>query len=152
MTTELLRPEHGANILSLFWLFMLGGRVICGMLYRFRRKLLTISLLGTGMFLILLSIFPSLLMGYVCFSMVGFSLASIWPNLMSLAVEGYEGNSAQAAGIISTGGGFGAVFSPLFLGMLMEGAGLRLGFITLGILALLGMLICGGYYRTIEKK
>lgn len=152
VTTELLRPEHGANILSLFWLFMLGGRVICGMLYRFRRKLLTISLLGTGMFLILLSIFPSLLMGYVCFSMVGFSLASIWPNLMSLAVEGYEGNSAQAAGIISTGGGFGAVFSPLFLGMLMEGAGLRLGFITLGILALLGMLICGGYYRTIEKK
>lgn len=150
--TELLRPEHGANMLSLFWLFMLGGRIICGLLYRYRRKLLAVSLLGTGGLLILLSIVPSLLMGYVCFSLMGFSLASIWPNLMSLAVEGYEGNSAQAAGIISTGGGFGAVFSPLLLGMLMESAGLRLGFAILGILSLLGMLICRGYYRTIERK
>lgn len=150
--TELLRPEHGANMLSLFWLFMLGGRIICGLLYRYRRKLLAVSLLGTGSLLILLSIVPSLLMGYACFSLMGFSLASIWPNLMSLAVEGYEGNSAQAAGIISTGGGFGAVFSPLLLGMLMESAGLRLGFAILGILSLLGMLICRGYYRTIERK
>lgn len=150
--TELLRPEHGANMLSLFWLFMLGGRIICGLLYRYRRKLLAISLLGTGVLLILLSLFPSLLMGYVCFSLLGFSLASIWPNLMSLAVEGYENNSAQAAGIISTGGGFGAVFSPLLLGMLMESAGLRPGFAILGILSLLGMLICRGYYRTIERK
>lgn len=150
--TELLRPEHGANMLSLFWLFMLGGRIICGLLYRYRRKLLAISLLGTGVLLILLSLFPSLLMGYVCFSLLGFSLASIWPNLMSLAVEGYENNSAQAAGIISTGGGFGAVFSPLLLGMLMESAGLRPGFVILGILSLLGMLICRGYYRTIERK
>lgn len=150
--TELLRPEHGANMLSLFWLFMLGGRIICGLLYRYRRKLLAISLLGTGVLLILLSLFPSLLMGYVCFSLLGFSLASIWPNLMSLAVEGYENNSAQAAGIISTGGGFGAVFSPLLLGMLMESVGLRPGFVILGILSLLGMLICRGYYRTIERK
>lgn len=150
--TELLRPEHGANMLSLFWLFMLGGRIICGLLYRYRRRLLAVSLLGTGVLLILLSAFPTLSMGYVCFSLMGFSLASIWPNLMSLAVEGYEGNSAQAAGIISTGGGFGAVFSPLLLGMLMESVGLRPGFAILGILSLLGMFICRGYYRSIERK
>lgn len=149
--TELMRPEHGANMLSLFWLFMLGGRVICGLLYRYRRVLLGISLFGTGSFLLLLSIFPSLPMGYVCFSLIGFCLASIWPNLMSLAVEGYEGSSAQAAGIISTGGGLGSVFSPLFLGILMEGAGLRIGFGALGILSLTGMLICRGYYKTVER-
>ena len=150
--TELRCPEHGANMLSLFWLFMLGGRVICGMLYRYRRKLLSLSLLGTGIFLFLLSLFPSLTMGYLCFSMTGFCLASIWPNLMSLAVESYEGNSGRAAGIISTGGGFGAVFSPLLLGMLMDGVGLRPGFVILGILSLAGMLICRAYYKTMEKK
>ncbi len=149
---ELMRPEHGANMLSLFWLFMLGGRIICGMLYRFRRLLLKLSLLGTGLFLILLSLFPSLPMGYVCFSMTGFCLASIWPNLMSLAVESYEGSSGRAAGIISTGAGFGSVFSPLLLGMLMDGAGLRPGFGILGLFALLGVLICRGYYKVMEKK
>lgn len=150
--TELMRPEHGANMLSLFWLFMLGGRVICGLLYRYRRVLLGISLFGTGIFLFILSIFPSLAAGYICFSLIGLCLASIWPNLMSLAVEGYEGNSAQAAGIISTGGGLGSVLSPLFLGMIMNGAGLRVGFGVLGVFSLAGMLICGGYYRTMEKR
>ncbi len=152
VTMELLRPEHGANMLSLFWLFMLGGRVICGMLYRYRRVLLGASLFGTAVFLLLISIFPSLAMGYVCFSLTGFCLASIWPNLMSLAVEGYAGNSAQAAGIISTGGGLGAVLSPLFLGALMDGAGLRPGFGVLGVISLAGMLICRGYYKTMERK
>lgn len=152
VATELLRSEHGANILSLFWLFMLVGRMICSMLYRYRRMLLGISLAGTGVFLFLLSAFPSLPVAYACFSMIGFGLASIWPNLMSLAVEGYEGNSARAAGIISTGGGVGSVFAPLLLGILMESAGLRLGFVVLGILSLLGVFICRGYYRTMEKN
>ena len=126
--------------------------MICGLLYRYRRVLLGISLFGTGIFLFILSIFPSLAAGYICFSLIGLCLASIWPNLMSLAVEGYEGNSAQAAGIISTGGGLGSVLSPLFLGMIMNGAGLRVGFGVLGVFSLAGMLICGGYYRTMEKR
>mgnify|MGYP002508303699 CR=1 FL=1 len=56
------------------------------------------------------------------------------------------------AGIISTGGGLGSVLSPLFLGMIMNGAGLRVGFGVLGFFSLAGMLICGGYYRTMEKR
>jgi len=103
--------------------------------------------LGTGLSLGVLVLMPSLLMGYVCFSLVGFFLASVWPNLMGLAVESYEGNSAQAAGILSTGGGIGAVLSPLMLGILMDGAGLRIGFAALGVLAVMGMGLCMAYYK-----
>jgi len=147
VSRELMKPNHAANMLSLFWFFMILGRLVSGMLYRYRRQLLNICLLGTGLSLGVLVLMPSLLMGYVCFSLVGFFLASVWPNLMGLAVESYEGNSAQAAGILSTGGGIGAVLSPLMLGILMDGAGLRIGFAALGVLAVMGMGLCMAYYK-----
>lgn len=152
VSRELMQPSHAANMLSLFWLFMILGRLVSGMLYRYRRQLLNICLLGTGLSLGVLILMPSLAMGYLCFSLVGFFLASVWPNLMGLAVESYEGNSAQAAGILSTGGGMGAVLSPLMLGVLMDGAGLRVGFAVLGVLAVLGMCLCMAYYKKRPAK
>ena len=59
---------------------------------------------------------------------------------------------AARRGLSPQGEAFGAVFSPLLLGMLMDGVGLRPGFVILGILSLAGMLICRAYYKTMEKK
>ncbi|MCI8598019.1 MAG: MFS transporter [Lachnospiraceae bacterium] len=150
VTTELQCPEHAANILSLFWMCMALGRLLCGLFYQYRKMILICSFLGAGCCLGLLLFFPCLPLGYFCFSLIGLSLASVWPNLMSLGVESCPGYSAQAAGILSTGGGIGAVAAPVFLGMVMDGAGLRLGFGGLGLLAVIGALICVQYYHRIR--
>jgi hypothetical protein len=51
---------------------------------------------------------------------------------------------------LSTGGGIGAVAAPVFLGMVMDGAGLRLGFGGLGLLAVIGALMGVQYYHRIR--
>lgn len=151
VSLELGAAEHAANILSLFWFFMIAGRLTGGLLYRYRRQMLNLCLLLTGGSLILLMGFPSLTLAYICFSVAGFFLAPIWSNLMSLATERYPNNLAAATGMMSTGAGTGAVLAPLFLGMLVDGAGLRVGYCCIGVLAILGLVICQMYYRKIEE-
>ncbi len=151
-TRELLAPAHAANMLSLFWFFMIIGRLVCGMLYRYRRQLLSICFLGTSASLLALILFPSVYTGYFCFSLIGFFLCSIWPNLMGVTVESYAGNSAKAAGIVSAGCGIGAVLSPLILGILMDGVGLRLGFGVLALLAVFGMTCSAVFYKVGPAK
>ncbi len=152
VTRELAASAHAANMLSLFWFFMIVGRVICGMLYRYRRQLLSICFLGTSASLVALILFPNVYTGYICFSAIGFFLCSIWPNLMGVTVESYEGNSAKAAGIVSAGCGIGAVLSPLMLGVLMDGVGLRMGFGVLAFLAVFGMVCSAAFYKVGPAK
>lgn len=150
VSLELGAAEHAANILSLFWLFMIAGRLVGGLLYRYRKMMLSLCMFVTGACLIVLMCFPSVAMAYICFSAAGFFLASIWSNLMSLATERYPDNSAAATGMMSTGAGTGAVLAPLFLGALVDGAGLRVGYCCIGAMAILGMVICMAYYRKIS--
>ncbi|RHR27621.1 MFS transporter [Clostridium sp. AF19-22AC] len=147
MQIELGGAPLSAWAVSSFWLFMVPSRFASGLLYRYRRFLLPSCFLLSVPVLFWISMTERAESAVILFSILGFLLGTLWPNLMGTATEDYKERAAMAAGIMSAGCGMGAVLSPLILGKLAGAGELRYGFILLAVCSLAGGILCICYLK-----
>lgn len=140
--TELHMPEMSAIILSCFWAAMIPARFLSGLLYRRRNVLLPICFVVSGVILAGIALTSKVWVAFALFALLGFGIGPIWAGIMSAATQRSQGRSGFAAGVISVGCGLGAVIFPVFLGMSVDGFGLRIGFLIMGGLCVIGGVLC----------
>lgn len=151
LSTELKSPQVAVWALSLFWFFMIPGRLIGGIFYKWRKWILCGGYLLTGIFLISVSFFNNGIAVGILFGCVGLMLSPIWPFLMSWAAENYGAQSATATGILSTGCGIAGTLTPALLGWSIDIGGLRKGFLLLGLGAFVGAVFVALYEQIVKK-
>lgn len=140
-----------APVLSLFWLFMVPSRLISGLLYRHKMKLLW-GCYGAAAVLLAIVVFAeNRMLIYPALSGLGFFLGPIWPCLMNMGAEANREQTGLAAGIMSTGCGLGAVLFPIILGISVDTFGLRIGFSFLMMMCVIGVALCIGYHRCMRQ-
>lgn len=147
MRLELNGTELSAWAVSLFWLSMVPARLASGVFYRYRWFLLPSCFIFSVPVLLGIAAAENKESGLILFSILGFLLGTLWPNLMGTATQDYKERASVAAGIMSAGCGLGAVSFPLLFGKLTEGAGLRSGFLMLAVCGMMGGILCVIYWR-----
>lgn len=152
LSTELKSPQAAVWALSLFWLFMIPGRMLGGIFYKWRKKILWGGYLLTGILLIGVSFLNNGITAGVLFGCVGLMLSPIWPFLMSWAAENYGAQSAAATGILSTGCGIAGTLTPVLLGWSIDIGGLRKGFLLLGFGAFIGAIFVVLYEQITKNR
>lgn len=147
ISKEILRPESAADVLSVFWFMMIPARFLGGVLHKSKLKIVVLCFGSVFVVLFCIPFVQSLMLIIVLIAVLGAGLGPIWSNLMSTAAQDYHEESGMATGVLSTGCGLGAVFFPIALGVLSDYGGLRVVFFLLAIAAMLGMVVCMGYYN-----
>lgn len=148
ISIEIGRSNMAASVLSLFWLFMVPSRIIGGLLYRFKMKLLFCCYCLAAILLAIVVFAESMFWVGPALVCLGFCLGPIWPCLMNMGTEENGEQTGFAAGIMSTGCGLGAVVFPVILGISVDTLGLRMGFFFLMMMCVAGVILCIGYKKS----
>jgi len=121
----------GAYMVSVFWAGILVGRLLVSMAYRSSRQA---ELLLSVCALSVLSLAGSLSIGSplpagLGFLTCGLLFSAIYPVVMSLTGQHFEGAQGMAIGIVSTAGGVGSFVSPFAMAAVANTYGIQTGFI-----------------------
>lgn len=148
LQTVLPMSEKSADVISVFWLLMIPLRFINGLLYKWKCAILPACFLTASLTLLYL-VFGSPNVGGVClaFALLGGCLGPVWPILMSTGAETDRKNAGFLTGILSVGGGCGAVLLPILLGYSVDHWGIRGGFLAMCVLSVCGALAAVGRHR-----
>ncbi len=140
--------EHGAYMVSIYWSGLFIGRITIGFLYRGNNQfpLLISSCCLSSLSLILALLSDSILWSSCFYFAVGFGLSAIYPVVMVIAGQFFGRFSSIAIGIISTGGGIGALIFPLTMAKLAGEWGITIAFVSYLAFAV-GMTILAFYAR-----
>jgi len=113
------KGAHGGEAkisLSIFWLFIAGGRLIVGKLgHRFK----VISIVMTLLLITLISYFILMLVQgvwiiYIFVGLLGFGFSSLYPSIVALGTEGRKNISPSLMTFIMTSGSVGGImYSPI---------------------------------------
>jgi predicted MFS family arabinose efflux permease len=98
-----------------------------------------VSLLG-----LLLAAVPSgPLPSIACLGLLGLGISGVWPSLLSLAGNRFPEAGAAMYSLLSASGNLGGLVGPLTIGLVAQGAGLRLAMATLAFApaAILGLVV-----------
>jgi len=102
--------------LSIFWLFIAGGRFIAGKL---GHKITVINMIITLLIIALISYFTLMLVQgiwitYIFVGFLGFGFSSLYPSIVALGTEGRKNISPSLMTFIMTSGSVGGiVYSPI---------------------------------------
>lgn len=131
------------RVLSITWLAVIAGRLVCAWLSKHLSKeaLLMAGGIGSILFVILLIMSGSPLMVYVSVIGLGLSFAGIYPTTVANAEYLIKG-SGVVSGLIFSFGGLGATLVPYFIGLRAEVGGIGSGMTTLITTLLLMALLC----------
>jgi fucose permease len=72
---------------------------------------------------------------------MGFVLGPVWPMIMGIGTSSHQQRSGTVASILSASGGFGAVISPLLMGIAAKHSGFYGGFWLLAGISLIGFIV-----------
>ena len=110
--------------LSATWLicYVCGCLLMRPVLARFRpRYLLMLSTAGMSFFVLIILLFPSVAVSFVCYGLFGMAMSLFWPPLMgwlSFGIEGTELGRAMARQSLASN--LGMIVSPLVTGLLSD--------------------------------
>ena len=136
-----LSEDQGSLALSLFWLFMIPGRLAAGLLKNAERFILAVSIAVSGIAMVGVLVVPAGWMKVACFSLLGLGAGPTWPAIASLIGKFYPRYTGAAFGIIMASCAVGGIVSPLVVGFVADAAGISLGYILLaGIIAVMLLL------------
>jgi len=127
-----------AYFLSAYWLGMMLGRLIASYVKKHMKQLTLYGVLLALIFFSGMIIFKVEIPVVICFFMVGFGIAPIWPLIVALGTKANPEAPDTAVGVLYSAGASGAVVMPFFLGVCNDLLGMRQAFVIM--LVLLGGL------------
>ncbi len=120
----------GSYVVSVFWVGILAGRLGMALGYSGRRH--EFVLVGASSWALIcltgLLLVKQPLVFFLGAFGTGLGLSVVYPTIMVLVGERYPENRGMAIGVIASGGGLGAFFFPLVMGVLSERTSLETGF------------------------
>jgi fucose permease len=125
-----------AFAVSALWIGMMAGRAMLSVLWRSgaqEKLLLALSLFCVAALLVFLAL-RGVLPALATVAALGLGYSGIYPVIMTLAGRAFR--SSAAVGIVTTAAGIGSFSLPFLLAGISQGAGLRAGFLLLGVLPL----------------
>lgn len=147
-----LMDEAGAqNILSLTWVSVIFGRLLCSYLSKFipKERIILICSAGSIFFFLLFMLFKTPIILAACVFGLGFCFAGIYPTTVSNA--GYLiRESGIAGGLLFSLGGLGALAVPYIAGIFAQSFGINSVMVTIFCSFVLLMLFSS--INTIMKK
>ena len=144
--------ETGAYTVSIYWSGLFLGRVAMALLYKsndqFPLLILSCCLSSIGLILALIS--DNIVWSSGFYFIVGFGLSTIYPVVMVIAGQFFGKFSSIAIGIISTGGGIGALVLPLTMAKLADESGITTAFISYLVFAVSMTILA--FYALLQSK
>ena len=152
--------EASAMLVSLFWTGLLAGRFGVPLLYKGSRHdavLVGLSALAT-VSIVLLTLLgyaaPSAItndVGRVLVFLAGLGCSIYYPTVITLLGKCFPHAQSQAIGFAATGGGIGAFVFPFLMSAIAQNWGIRAGFATYGVFAVV-MTAAGVWLAIIANK
>lgn len=133
---NLFSAVDAQNMLSIFWIALIIGRLICSYLARIYSKEIVIAVCSAGGFICLILLltadtsFAILLLAFA----VGLFLSGIYPTVVANASSLIAG-SGTASGMMLSFGGLGGAVVPYIDGIVAKGNGISAGMSVVGISA-----------------
>jgi FHS family Na+ dependent glucose MFS transporter 1 len=145
LTLDLASETNAAYLTSVFWGALMVGRLVSiPLAVRFRSSnLLWVDLIGCLLSIMLILLLPhsptAIWVGTIG---VGFSMASMFPMMMTLA-ERRLGLTGKITGLFLIGASLGGMTVPWLIGQLFEGVGPK---VTMWVILVVMVLAAGVYY------
>jgi fucose permease len=126
--------------LSLFWGGLAAGRLVSSMVGdRVRPVALAAgSSALCGVAIVLAVLIPNLPARVVLFAIAGLAAGPIYPTIMALGGAQYPSRTSLVSGVLAASAVIGSVVYPPTVGLMSEAAGLAVGIVGAGVLALAG--------------
>ncbi len=144
--------ETGAYTVSIYWSGLFVGRIAMAFLYKGKNQfpLLIFSCCLSSIGLILALISENIVWSTGFYFIVGFGLSTIYPVVMVIAGQFFGKFSNIAIGIISTGGGVGALVFPLTMAKLADEWGITSAFVSYLVFAVSMTILA--FYALLQSR
>ena len=149
--SNLMDEARAENILSITWVSVIFGRLICSYISKFisKERVILICSAGSIFFFLMFIIFKSSIFVTACVLGLGFCIAGIYPT--TVANAGYlVGKSGIAGGLFFSLGGLGALAVPYTAGIFAQNFGINSVIVT--IFCSFALLMLFSFINTIMKK
>lgn len=153
---DILDEVSAQNVLSIFWIGLIVGRIIASYLaHRLSKEgILLISGLGGMATILLFLILPGKLMITICMFLSGMFYSAMYPTTIANASSIIE-NSGTATGIMLSFGGLGGAVLPYLIGIISKKSSISAGMNTIiiyGALLAIFTIVNRTRYREIDMK
>ena len=144
--------ETGAYTVSIYWSGLFVGRIAMAFLYKGKNQfpLLIFSCCLSSIGLILALISENIVWSTGFYFIVGVGLSTIYPVVMVIAGQFFGKFSNIAIGIISTGGGVGALVFPLTMAKLADEWGITSAFVSYLVFAVSMTILA--FYALLQSR
>lgn len=115
-------PSTATASITIFWIAMVVGRIFAGNLAEWAGypRYLTVSTLGTFLFLVIFSSTTQLWSSFGMILLLGLSLSGIFAIGLIFANERIPGMTARTTSLVVASGGIGGAFVPRLIGWTMD--------------------------------
>ena len=137
-------PAQGALLVTLFWGGILAGRLLLAFCYTGTRAalaMLTLAGIAAAGLIVAVAV-PGAVPSAIGFLATGFGFSCIYPLVMSIVGRHVPaGGQSVVVGLVSSGGGIGALVFPFLMAAMAQRIGIRLGFVLYVALTVLLVLL-----------
>lgn len=141
ISVEMNNPDAAALAISLFWVAMTASRFVSGFLYKYENFIIKASFILTAFLLMLLSLINHVSIALGIYLMLGVTCGPIWPLITGKITRTYKEHTGVVTGIVLIAGGIGGTISPSIVGYINDSSNMDIAFISLSVLAVIGMII-----------
>ena len=127
--------------ISAYWAGMAFSRFLYSLRAYSPRKVVRLSFLAAAAAFIALVITGSGILCVVLCALVGFTYGPIWTTIVAGAAQRFPQHKASATGLMSASCGLAGIIYPMFMGLIVEGLDIRIGFLILAVTAALGAVL-----------
>ena len=145
-------PALTAKALSLYWFLNVVIRLLFSFIHRWNRRIILLCLGGAAISLVLLAVLRTGFSFILLTALIGIFTAPMYVTFMNQAIEQFPESSATLAGIMYIPSGLGAVSLLILSGRLSDTLDVRVVFVCIALIALIGFLVYRKYCIIKEKE